>query len=365
MITNRKKQIVVFACMIGCIWIFTAATVKTKTNPSPRKVIFMIGDGMGLAQISGAMSQYKGINAFERFSHIGLSRTHSADDYVTDSGAGATAFSIGKRTYNNAIGVGKDSVSYPNLFELVKQKHGWSTGVAVTSSVVHATPASFYAHVKHRRKYEEIAEHMLKGNCDVAIGGGYKFFEQRKDKRSILSELRQMGYTTSTDSLTWRTIDASKLVYLHAYDGLPSMLNGRKDFLNRATQLAISNLSKNDKVFFLMVEGSQIDWGGHEMNYEYMQSELWDFNETINAVLDYAKKQGDVLVVVTADHETGGLALTENEHNRTTFLPKYTYNEHTGVMVPVFAYGPGSERFSGVYDNTALFDKLVDLLHLK
>ena len=134
MITNRKKQIVVFACMIGCIWIFTAATVKTKTNPSPRKVIFMIGDGMGLAQISGAMSQYKGINVFERFSHVGLSRTHSADDYVTDSGAGATAFSIGKRTYNNAIGVGKDSVSYPNLFELVKQKHGWSTGVAVISS---------------------------------------------------------------------------------------------------------------------------------------------------------------------------------------------------------------------------------------
>lgn len=365
MTTKRKRQIIIIACAISCIWIFSAAKTKVKLNPVPRKVIFMIGDGMGLAQISGAMSLYQGVNAFERFSHIGLSRTHSADDYVTDSGAGATAFSIGKRTYNNAIGVDKDSVPHPTLFELVKQKRSWSTGVAVTSSIVHATPASFYAHVKHRRKYEEIAEHMLKGNCDVAIGGGYKFFEQRKDKRSILSELRQLGYTTSTDSLTWRSIDASKLVYLHAYDGLPSVLNGRKDFLTKATQLAINNLSKNDKGFFLMVEGSQIDWGGHEMNYDYMQSELWDFNETINAVLDYAKKQGDVLVIVTADHETGGLALAENESNRKTFTPKYTYNEHTGVMVPVFAYGPGADRFSGVYDNTALFDKLADLLHLK
>jgi alkaline phosphatase len=342
-----------------------AAKQKTKHSNHPKKIIFMIGDGMGLTQISGAMSNYKGVNAFERFPVIGLSRTHSADDYVTDSGAGATAFSIGTRTYNNAIGVDKDSVSYPTIFEIVKQKLGWSTGVAVTSSIVHATPAAFYAHVKHRRKYDEIAEYMLNGYCDVAIGGGYKYFEQRKDKRSLLAELRKRGFETSADSLNWKNLDAQKLVYLHAYDGMPRMLDGRKDFLSKATQLAINNLSKNKAGFMLMVEGSQIDWGGHDMNFEYMQTELWDFNETINMVLDYAKQQGDVLVIVTADHETGGLALTENPSNRMSFIPKYTYNEHTGVMVPVFAYGPGAETFSGVYDNTAVYNKILELLHLK
>lgn len=114
----------------------------------------------------------------------------------------------------------------------------------------------------------------------------------------------------------------------------------------------------------LMIEGSQIDWGGHANDYEYMKTELHDFNETINAVLDYAQKEKDVLVVVTADHETGGLALTMNKENPKAFVPKYTYKKHTGIMVPVFAYGPGAEEFAGMYENTAIFDKFKHLLNL-
>jgi alkaline phosphatase len=146
---------------------------------------------------------------------------------------------------------------------------------------------------------------------------------------------------------------------------MKTMLDGRGGFLKQATLNASDLLAKNTNGYMLMVEGSQIDWGGHAMNYEYMKTELHDFNETINAVLDKAEKEGDILVVVTADHDTGGLALTVNKENRKSFIPKYTYNKHTGVMVPVFAYGPGAEEFAGVYENTEIFYKFVKLLGLK
>lgn len=331
----------------------------------PKKVIFLIGDGMGLAQISGAMSEYKGQNAFERFPIVGLSKTHSADDYVTDSGAGATVFSIGKKTYNGAIGVGADSLAYENLFEKLKKQHR-ATGVVATSSITHATPAAFYAHVGSRSSEDDIAAFLLKGNCDVAIGGGNEYFATRKDNRNLYNELQQKGFVTIADTINaFKPQTSSKLVYTLANDGMKRMLDGRGDFLKQASLNAIELLSKNTNGYMLMIEGSQIDWGGHAMDYEYMKTELWDFNETINAVLDYAAKEKDVLVVVTADHETGGLALTLNKEDRKSFKPKFTYNKHTGIMVPVFAYGPGSELFSGVYENTTIFDKFVQVLNLK
>jgi alkaline phosphatase len=353
-----------FTLFLLCIMIVASLSFTLNQQQKPQRVVIMIGDGMGLAQISGAMSHYKGKNAFERFPYVGLIRTHSADDYVTDSGAGATAFSIGKRSYNNSIGVDADSVSQPTIFELVKKHLGWSTGIVSTSSIVHATPASFYAHVKHRRLYDDIALFLLADNCDIAIGGGYKYFEQRKDKRSILNELNKKGYQTHADSTSWKKIEADKLVYLYAYDGLPRILDGRGDFLSKATLLAISNLSRNKKGSMLMVEGSQIDWGGHDMDYRYMETELWDFNDAINQVLDWAEKEGDVLVIVTADHETGGLTLNENKSNKSTFIPTYSYSHHTGVMVPVFAYGPGSQIFSGVYNNVDIFHKLLSVIDI-
>ncbi len=329
----------------------------------PRKVILLIGDGMGLAQISGAMSFYKGKNAFERFRVIGFSKTSSGDDYVTDSGAGATAFAIGKKAYNGAIGVDKDSISHINLFELAKKK-GLSTGVAVTSSVVHATPASFYSHMFSRRWYEKIAASLLDGYCDIAIGGGYEFFTNRTDKRNLLKELSAKGFLTIADSTKWHDPTAPKLIYLAAADGMPKMQQGRGDFLRKASALAMRNLNANPKGYLLMIEGSQIDWGGHDMDFDYMKAELLDFNEVMNMVLDEAEKDGNTLVIVTADHETGGLALTENAKNHQTFIPKYTYNEHTGIMVPVFAFGPGAETFGGIYENTDIFYKIKNLMGL-
>lgn len=358
----QQLRTLVFFITLGLVMLFNISFKATEAV-KPKKVILMIGDGMGLAQISGGMAFFEGQNAFERFKVIGLSKTSSGDHYVTDSGAGATAFSIGKKAYNNGIGIAAVSSSHPTLFELAKKK-GLSTGVAVTSSIVHATPASFYAHVKHRRNYELIAEYLLAGNCDIAIGGGSKFFNQRTDRRDLLKELAAKGFTTIADSSKWQETNASKLVYVSAFDGMPKMQQGRGDFLKKASAMAMRNLNANPNGYMLMIEGSQIDWGGHDMDFEYMKAELIDFNEVINLVLDAAAKDGNTLVIVTADHETGGLALTEDHNNHKRFVPKYTYNEHTGIMVPVFAFGPGAEQFGGMYENTEIFTKLKQLMGL-
>lgn len=360
-----KKQFILPLSFCGLLLITTLGFAFTKAKaPKPKKVIFLIGDGMGLAQISGAMVEYQGQNAFERFKVIGLSKTQSADDYVTDSGAGATVFSIGKKTFNGAIGVGADTFAYENLFEKLK-KQNRATGVVATSSVTHATPASFYAHVGSRNSEDDIALFLLKGSCDIAIGGGNKFFEARADHKNLYKELQQQGFVTIADTINpYQHQTATKLVYTLATDGMKRMLDGRGNFLKTASLNAIELLNQNKNGYMLMIEGSQIDWGGHANDYEYMKTELHDFNETINAVLDYAQKEKDVLVVVTADHETGGLALTMNKENPKAFIPKYTYKKHTGIMVPVFAYGPGAEEFAGMYENTAIFDKFKHLLNL-
>lgn len=324
----------------------------------------MIGDGMGIAQITAAMAHYTGRNAFERFKVVGLSKTSSANDYVTDSGAGATVFSIGKKTFNGAIGVDKDSLPSENLFEKMKKVQR-ATGVVVTSSITHATPASFYAHVPSRKSAFQIARFLLNDQCDIAIGGGARFFFDPKYTADFQRQLQKKGFTTLLDSTaTFTSQTASKLIYTLAGDGMPTMQEGRGDFLTKASLNAMDLLNTNKRGYLLMIEGSQIDWGGHNMDFEYMKLELQDFNETINAVLDRAEMEGDILVVVTADHETGGLSLNENAENRSTFKPSYTYSHHTGVMVPVYAYGPGASDFGGTYENTEIFFKLKNLMQL-
>ncbi len=357
MILKRFFQIVWVFGLVGL-----TQTSFAQHSAKPKRVVFFIGDGMGLTQISAAMSQYNGQNAFMRFPVIGLSKTSSAKHYITDSGAGATAFSIGKKTYNNAIGVDADTVPQPTLFELAK-KQNLATGVVATVSIQHATPASFYAHVKHRKMYDSISTFLLNGNCDIAIGGGAKFIHNRADNRNLVDELKAKGFGVFNDSVLV-DVNALKYVYTLAKDEMKPMLKGRGDFLKRASNQAINNLSKNKTGYLLMVEGSQIDWGGHDNDYSYMKTELWDFNETINAILDMAAKDKDMLVIVTADHETGGLTLNESD-DKLSFTPKFTTGDHTGVMVPVFAYGAGAQEFAGMYENTEIFNKIVKLLNLK
>ena len=334
-------------------------TANTSEVKHPKNIILLIGDGMGLSEVSASIYYADKTPSFERFSTIGLSKTSSSNELITDSAAGATVFSAGVKTYNGAIGVNKDTIAVPTIVEQLS-KRGLATGLISTSSIVHATPASFFAHVKSRRLYEEIASFAPKSGVDVFAGGGTKFFIDRKDGKDLIGQMTKNGYKITTDVLP-KTLSSEKQLILLAEDGMPKMSEGRGDFLPNATKLALDKLSKNEKGFFLMVEGSQIDWGGHDNDAEYLINELLDFDKAIDVALDFAKENGETLVIVTADHETGGFTLSTDDGDYNKMKPTFSTPGHSGTMVPVFAEGPGESIFSGIYENTAIYHKMMAL----
>ncbi len=325
----------------------------------PKNIILMIGDGMGLSQVSTAIYYKNGQPNFERFHTIGLSKTSSASDLVTDSAAGATVFSTGEKTYNGAIAVDMDTIPLPTIVEQLS-KRGLATGIVATSSIQHATPASFYAHVKSRRLYEEIAIFAPNSGVDFFAGGGLQFFNKRKDGKNLLAEMENKGYVVITDALPQTPSDKKELILL-AEEGMPKMSEGRGDFLPNATKLALEKLSKNEKGFFLMVEGSQIDWGGHDNDADYLIQELLDFDKTLGVALDFAKQNGETLIIVTADHETGGYTLATDGKDYNKIKPSFSTPGHSGTMVPVFAEGPGAALFNGIYESNEIYHKMMAL----
>ncbi len=347
----------------------TLAQVSGPVDRPPKNIILLIGDGMGLTQVSTAFFYQDSSTNFERFPITGLIKTSSSSDKITDSAAGATAFSAGVSTYNGAIGVDADHKPVPTLVELFSQD-GWRTGLVATSSITHATPASFYAHVESRNMQEDIAQQLLTSAVDFFAGGGIKFFADRKDNVNYYDSAAAHGFLLDSTALaTDRLSPAQRYGYLLAPDGMLRMLDNRGSFLPDATQLAVDYLSLGENGFFLMVEGSQIDWGGHANDAQYIISEVLDFNETLGVALDFAEKDGNTLVVVTADHETGGFALSAAGEQSATGSD---YNElsgtfstggHTATLIPVFAYGPGAAAFSGIYQNTEIFHKIMRLTH--
>lgn len=327
---------------------------------APKNVILMIGDGMGIAQVYTGMTANGGHLFLENFKCIGFAKTYSADKYVTDSAAAGTALSSGVKTTNGAIGVDTNVVATPNVREFAEQK-GKATGVVSTSAITHATPASFVAHQAERSSYEDIAADFLKTNIDVFIGGGYKHFHDRKDGQNLISRLKGKGYQVLTDMDSIQNIKRGKLAGLTAPEH-NGRLAERGNMLEKATQTAITILSKDHEGFFLMVEGSQIDWGGHQNNVPYIVEEMLDFDRTIGVALQFASKNRETLIIVTADHETGGLAVRDG--NLKTGMVKGSFNtgSHTGIVVPVFAFGPGAEQFTGFMENTQIADKIRKLM---
>lgn len=340
-----------------------SSNIEEKNNTQkPKNIILLIGDGMGLSQVSAAIYYKDGTPNFERFSTIGLSKTSSFSDLVTDSAAGATVFSAGVSTYNGAIGVNKDTIAVQTIVEQLSSI-GYSTGIVATSSIQHATPAAFYAHVKHRRMYEEISEFAINSGVDIFIGGGLKYFTERKDKRNLLDDMKNAGYTIDTTQLPANYVDGKELILLAA-NGMKQANQGRGDFLPKATKLAMDKLSQNDKGFFLMVEGSQIDWGGHNNDAEYLIEEVLDFDKTLGVALDFAKENGETLIIVTADHETGGFTLATEGSDYNKLKPSFSTTGHSGTMVPVFAEGPGAHLFNGIYKSTDIYFKMAELMEL-
>lgn len=347
-----------------------ATPVSTTDNPivattqRPRNLIFLIGDGMGVTQISAGMFSNGNTLELERFPVVGLHKSYSGDNLVTDSAAGATAFSAGVKTYNGAIGVDLDTVAVRTILERAEAR-GMATGLVATSSIVHATPASFIAHDKYRKNYEAIAADFLDVEVDLLIGGGKKFFDRREDGRDLLAIWRERGYFVShyfdEDFVDFVAPPGKNVVYLTA-DAEPLPYAQGRDYLERATRLSINHLAdKAGEVgFLLVIEGSQIDWGGHANESEYIISEMLEFDRAVGHALDFAERDGNTLVLVTADHETGGYAIQYGS-KMDSIVPAFTSDYHTADLIPVFARGPGARAFGGIYENTAIHDKLLEL----
>ena len=336
----------------------TSRPLEVSDKPLAKNIILLIGDGMGLTQISSAFYYKESLPHYARFNSIGLMKT-SSTVRITDSAAGATAFSAGAKTYNGAIGVDADTASVPTIVEILSERN-WKTGMIATSSITHATPASFYAHVKARSMEEEIAAQLCTSDIDFFAGGGLSFFRDstRSDGIDHLSTLETNGFTIETEKLSATADSNQKLAYLLGDNALPAVLLGRGDFLPKATELALDHLSNENDHFFLMVEGSMIDWGGHGNDANFLVSEMIDFDEAIGIALDFAEKDGNTLVIVTADHETGGFTLASGD-GYNDIKPTFSTGGHSTTLVPVAAFGPGAELFQGVYDNTEIFHKMM------
>ena len=333
---------------------------QKNNRKKPENVILIIGDGMGVAQVFAGLTANNGHLFLENFPVAGFSKTQSADNYITDSAAGGTALSSGVKTYNGAIGVNSDSIPVKTILEEAEE-NGLSTGLVSTSSITHATPASFIAHQKSRSMYEEIAADFLKTDIDVFIGGGNKHFTQRKDGRDLTEDLITNGYKVFNSLSELDGVSSGKVAALTAPEH-NGRVDERGDYLPVATRKAIE-LLKNDKDgFFLMVEGSQIDWGGHQNSTTYVVEEMLDLDKAIGEALKFAAKDGKTLIVVTADHETGGFVVLGGDMKEGSVRGEFTTGDHSPLMVPVFAFGPGSEIFGGIYENTAIFEKIKTLL---
>lgn len=338
---------------------------QINSKQAPKNIIFLIGDGMGLAQVYASMTANHGQLFLQNLKYMGISKTHSADDYTTDSAAGGTALSCGKKTYNGAIGVDADTVSTPSILEQAEKK-GKATGMVVTCSVAHATPGVFVAHQPDRNLYEAIAAEYLNSDIDLFIGGGYNFFAKRKtDKRNLVKELEDKNYTVLRNLDEAKNFTQGNLTILADSFHMPEYKK-RGDFLPEATEKAIEILNNNSKEgFFLMVEGSQIDWGGHYNDISYIINETLDFDRAIGKALEFAAKDGNTLVIVTADHETGGVSIETGDIEKGYVKARFATNVHTGIAVPVFTYGPGAESFIGFYENTEIYHKMAKLWNIE
>lgn len=330
----------------------------------PLNIIIFIGDGMGPAEVSAGIAVSDNTLVVEKLPYSGFCKTYSYDNYVTDSAAGGTAIATGVKTRNGMIGMGPDTTIVTTIMEIA-HKNGLSTGLVSTSAITHATPASFVAHNSGRGNYEDIALDYMNGIIDVFIGGGSDHFNMRKDGKDLTSELKKQGYDVVFSLGELQESGSSRIAGLLAKQHMNQANMGRKGVLADMTQKAIDVLGRNKKGFILMVEGSQIDFAGHANDIGWLTSEVIDFDNAVGIAYEYAQQSGNTLLVVTADHETGGLTLPGGSLTDRTIEPNFGGKGHTAVLVPIFSYGPGAERFSGIHDNTFFFNEFTNLLGLQ
>ena len=360
------KRIALSLIALLCLGLTTvyAQNEKPQEPVKAMNVIYMIGDGMALPQVYATMLATGQELTFEQFPYIGVVDTHSASNEITDSAAGGTALASDHKTKNSMLGMNPDTIPVKTVLEALAEQ-GKETGIVVSCVVTHATPASFYAKVPKRSMYEDIAVQMAENQyLNLIIGAGMRHFNQRKDNINLVERMEQELGWKVYDTLADIDTTCKKYAVMAADDHMPKAAE-RGDFLPRAVKTALQTLDGAENGFFLMVEGSQIDFACHAHDSAWMVDETLDFDRAIKVALDYAKEKGNTLVVVTADHETGGLSLVDPNGRYTNITCSYSTGSHTCLPVMVYAYGPGAEQFTGWMQNSDLKEKIMNACGLE
>ncbi|MCM0059246.1 MAG: alkaline phosphatase [Algoriphagus sp.] len=319
-----------------------------------KQVFLLIGDGNGLAQISAGLFANGGQLSLAQIQTIGLVKTQAADDFTTDSAAGATAMATGQKANNRALGLNAAEDSIPNLPYFLSRK-GFKTGLVTNDELTGATPAAFYAHHPERDAVQEIAGYLPNSALNLVIGGGGRSFNRDK--------LSQAGFTLVSDLQGLAEVKGARAAHFASERGVPSKEAGKGSFLSQAFLQASSYLGKAKTPFFLMLEAAKIDSGGHSNSPSTIVTELLDFDRVIGEVLRYADAHPGTLVLVTADHETGGVTLPQGNVAKGEVELGFHSDDHTGILVPIFAYGARSGAFRGLYSNTEIFNRILKVVN--
>lgn len=387
----------ILGSFVALLLILTSCTAQRKPV---QNVIYLIGDGMGFGAVSSLLLSESEVTGFEMAPVIGLNETCSANNYVTDSPAGGTALATGTRTCNGYMGVDPQG---QQLESILKKAQQWNkkTGIVVNTVLTEATPGAFYAGVKKRSESYRIAEQFVESGVDVAIGSGLSAFINRPDSVDLTASLIEKGYDVYLDwksvlqTTSQRFVGILPMSDVHrrnkpstqsagAADGAEVCLAARlaasqddagadttvlsepNEYLAKAVMKALSVLEKDSPDgFFLMVESAIIDGYGHNNDSEGMIEEMQEFNQTLKALVAYVQKHPNTLLVVTADHETGGTSVAYKSHEVGETVPlqlSFSTKGHTGTVVPVFAYGAGSEAFAGIMKNTDIPKRIENLI---
>lgn len=387
----------ILGSLVALLLVLTSCTAQRKPV---QNVIYLIGDGMGFGAVSSLLLSESEVTGFEMAPVIGLNETCSANNYVTDSPAGGTALATGTRTCNGYMGVDPQG---QQLESILKKAQQWNkkTGIVVNTVLTEATPGAFYAGVKKRSESYRIAEQFVESGVDVAIGSGLSAFINRPDSVDLTASLIEKGYDVYLDwksvlqTTSQRFVGILQMSDVHrrnkpstqsagAADGAEVCLAARlaasqddagadttvlsepNEYLAKAVMKALSVLEKDSPDgFFLMVESAIIDGYGHNNDSEGMIEEMQEFNQTLKALVAYVQEHPNTLLVVTADHETGGTSVAYKSHEVGETVPlqlSFSTKGHTGTVVPVFAYGAGSEAFAGIMKNTDIPKRIENLI---
>ena len=322
-----------------------------------KNVILLIGDGMGIGQITLAeIENGEDSLAIANLPYMSLISTHSLSSYVTDSAASATALATGYKTNNGVVSKSYDGLILSTIVEIAESE-GLSTGVITNTRITHATPACFLAHANSRDQENLIAEQVLNSGVDVVLGGGRSYFSSFNPS--------DKGYTVVENTGELLEVESSKVIGLFT-TGYMSYDNYRnpqiEPSLAQMTKKSIELLSSDPEGFFLMVEGGRIDHASHANDFENTVSETLAFDLAVSEALEYASSRNDTLIIVTADHETGGLMITGGYQASDVIYYDWVSDDHVGSLVPIYAYGPRAEEIMNFSDNTDVGKFLISLL---